>query len=95
VLALMALCLHLICVTLSVSICILLLPAFACLCLFFPTSNVFRAHHRLNWCGATLAEDPFGAALLENGVPEAAIRAWLADPQVRRRWRCGKMGGGR
>ena len=37
---------------------------------------------RLNWCGASLASDPFGAALLAAGLPRRALDAWTVDPQV-------------
>ncbi len=38
---------------------------------------------RLNWCGAETQKDSFGTALLEAGVPEATIKAWTVDPQVK------------
>jgi nucleoside diphosphate kinase len=37
---------------------------------------------RMNWCGASLEKDPFGAALLSAGVPAASATAWTVDPQV-------------
>ena len=37
---------------------------------------------RLNWCGASMETDPFGAALLGAGVPAALVTAWTVDPQV-------------
>ena len=37
---------------------------------------------RLNWCGADLATDSFGQALLQSGVPANMIANWTVDPQV-------------
>jgi len=37
---------------------------------------------RLNWVGASLESDPFGAALLEVGIAKETILAWSKDPQV-------------
>ena len=37
---------------------------------------------RLNWLGASLADDSFGGALLKAGLDEATIKAWSVDPQV-------------
>lgn len=37
---------------------------------------------RLNWLKATLAEDVFGAKLLDAGLTEAMINDWSVDPQV-------------
>uniref|UniRef100_A0A7S2SSL9 adenine phosphoribosyltransferase n=1 Tax=Rhizochromulina marina TaxID=1034831 RepID=A0A7S2SSL9_9STRA len=37
---------------------------------------------RLNWCGATLETDPFGAALLQSGVCAEMLQQWTVDPQV-------------
>uniref|UniRef100_A0A0G4I8L0 Nucleoside diphosphate kinase-like domain-containing protein n=1 Tax=Chromera velia CCMP2878 TaxID=1169474 RepID=A0A0G4I8L0_9ALVE len=37
---------------------------------------------RLNWLGCSLAEDDFGKALLEAGIPKETIEAWSVDPQV-------------
>ncbi len=37
---------------------------------------------RLNWIGATLAEDSFGKALLDAGISEDFIKAGTVDPQV-------------
>jgi nucleoside diphosphate kinase len=37
---------------------------------------------RLNWLGARLEEDPFGAALLAAGISAETIKAWSVDPQV-------------
>ena len=37
---------------------------------------------RMNWLGASLETDPFGAALLSAGIPETTIKAWSVDPQV-------------
>ena len=36
----------------------------------------------MNWLGADLDSDPFGAALLSWGVPEDTCREWTVDPQV-------------
>ncbi|KAK3280102.1 hypothetical protein CYMTET_12043 [Cymbomonas tetramitiformis] len=38
---------------------------------------------RLNWVGATLEEDAFGAAMLKAGIPKDTIMAWTKDPQAR------------
>ena len=38
---------------------------------------------RMNWLGSALKDDPFGAALLEAGVPEAYINDGTVDPQVK------------
>jgi len=37
---------------------------------------------RTNWLAGTIADDPFGKALLAAGVPEATIKKWSSDPQV-------------
>jgi len=37
---------------------------------------------RLNWMGASLEEDAFGAAMLAAGIPKETIMAWTKDPQV-------------
>ena len=37
---------------------------------------------RLNWCGATLATDSFGSALIAAGVNTFNINKWSVDPQV-------------
>ena len=37
---------------------------------------------RLNWCGATLDRDGFGAALLSAGIAGPLVSAWTVDPQV-------------
>ena len=37
---------------------------------------------RLNWLGADVHFDEFGAALLQAGVPMATLTQWLDDPQV-------------
>jgi len=37
---------------------------------------------RMNWVGAKLEEDSFGASLLEAGIPAKTIKAWSVDPQV-------------
>lgn len=37
---------------------------------------------RMNWLGKECKSDPFGAALLEAGVPQDTINAWSIDPQV-------------
>ena len=39
---------------------------------------------RMNWVGASLEGDAFGAALLAAGVPAEMIKAWTIDPQVKR-----------
>ena len=38
---------------------------------------------RMNWMGTPVEEDPFGAALLKEGVPLDLIKAWSVDPQVK------------
>ena len=38
---------------------------------------------RLNWLGADLVSDSFGAALLGAGIPAETIQEWTVDPQVR------------
>ena len=38
---------------------------------------------RLNWVGANLESDSFGAALLAAGIAAETIRAWSVDPQVK------------
>ena len=38
---------------------------------------------RTNWLKSSIAEDSFGKALLEAGVPEATIKKWSSDPQVK------------
>jgi len=37
---------------------------------------------RLNWVGATVETDAFGAALLAANIPKATILQWTKDPQV-------------
>jgi len=37
---------------------------------------------RMNWVGASLEGDQFGAALLAAGIPADTIRSWTKDPQV-------------
>merc|ERR1712054_702899 len=37
---------------------------------------------RMNWLGAECASDPFGAALLNNGVELQTIKEFSVDPQV-------------
>ena len=37
---------------------------------------------RMNWCGASLDSDPFGAALLSVGISAGTIKNWSVDPQV-------------
>lgn len=37
---------------------------------------------RTNWLKAPIADDSFGAALLEAGLTEAMIKDWSVDPQV-------------
>ena len=37
---------------------------------------------RTNWLASSIADDPFGKALLDAGVPEATIKKWSSDPQV-------------
>ena len=36
-----------------------------------------------NWLGASIAELPFGKALLDAGITEDVIKSWTVDPQVR------------
>jgi nucleoside diphosphate kinase len=38
---------------------------------------------RTNWLAGSIAEDPFGKALLEAGVSEQTIKKWSSDPQVK------------
>ena len=38
---------------------------------------------RTNWLARKIADDPFGKALLEAGLPEALIKDWCVDPQVK------------
>ena len=38
---------------------------------------------RTNWLKGSIADDPFGKALLAAGVPEATIKKWSSDPQVK------------
>ena len=38
---------------------------------------------RTNWLAGSIADDPFGSALLDAGVPEATIKKWSSDPQVK------------
>ena len=38
---------------------------------------------RTNWLAVPIADDPFGKALLDAGVPEATIKKWSSDPQVK------------
>lgn len=37
----------------------------------------------MNWLGAKLADDAFGAAMLKAGISEDTIMSWTKDPQVR------------
>jgi hypothetical protein len=37
---------------------------------------------RMNWLKADMATDPFGAALLDAGIPAKTITAWSVDPQT-------------
>jgi len=37
---------------------------------------------RSNWAGVPLSQDPFGRALLDQGVSEATLRQWATDPIV-------------
>jgi len=37
---------------------------------------------RMNWCGATLEEDKYGAFLLSSGIPAEFIKTGSVDPQV-------------
>jgi len=37
---------------------------------------------RMNWCGATLEDDKYGALLLENGISAEFIKTGSVDPQV-------------
>jgi len=36
----------------------------------------------MNWVGAKLEEDAFGAAMIKAGIPVDTIMAWTKDPQV-------------
>ena len=38
---------------------------------------------RSNWLAGAIADDAFGKVLLEKGIPEATIKAWSNDPQVK------------
>lgn len=38
---------------------------------------------RTNWLAGAIGDDSFGKVLLEKGVPEATIKAWSSDPQVK------------
>ena len=38
---------------------------------------------RTNWFACCVSDDPFGSALLAKGVPEATIKKWSNDPQVK------------
>jgi len=38
---------------------------------------------RTNWLAGSIAEDPFGQALLSAGVSEETIKKWSSDPQVK------------
>lgn len=38
---------------------------------------------RMNWLGAKIERDPFGARLIAAGVPPSVIKAWSVDPQVK------------
>ena len=38
---------------------------------------------RTNWLACYVADDPFGSALLAKGIPEATIKRWSNDPQVK------------
>ena len=38
---------------------------------------------RTNWLAGSIADDAFGKVLLDKGVPEATIKAWSSDPQVK------------
>ena len=37
---------------------------------------------RCNWLEGSISSDPFGAAAIRAGVPEATLEAWSVDPQV-------------
>lgn len=37
---------------------------------------------RMNWVGAKMEEDSFGAAMLAAGISKETIQAWSVDPQV-------------
>ncbi len=37
---------------------------------------------RANWLGVAVGDDTFGRALLQAGMSEQMIRAWMVDPQV-------------
>jgi len=38
---------------------------------------------RTNWLASSISDDSFGKALLARGVPEATIKKWSSDPQVK------------
>ena len=38
---------------------------------------------KMNWLEMKISDDPFGAALLEGGIPEDTISAWSKDPRVK------------
>ena len=38
---------------------------------------------RTNWLASPVADDPFGKVLLAKGLPEALIKKWSSDPQVK------------
>jgi len=38
---------------------------------------------RCNWLGASLADDPYGKAMIAAGIPADMITAWSKDPQVK------------
>jgi len=38
---------------------------------------------RTNWLKVAIAEDNFGKTLLDAGIPEATIKEWTVDPQVK------------
>ena len=40
----------------------------------------------MNWLGAVLEEDAFGAAMLSAGISKDTIMKWSKDPQVRKGW---------
>ena len=37
---------------------------------------------RTNWLAGSIADDPFGKAMLDAGISEATIKKWSSDPQV-------------
>ena len=46
---------------------------------------------RINWCGATLKTDIFGAGLLAAGIAEADIMKWTKDSQQTLRGETGSL----